>query len=62
MNYLRVQLKVCEGCGNLWFRTQMEGNYGQCCARRLAEHARAATAVRRKRRTKVALVTERGTA
>ena len=22
MMYLRVQLKVCEGCGGLWFRTQ----------------------------------------
>ena len=22
MVYLRVQLKVCEGCGGLWFRTQ----------------------------------------
>lgn len=22
MNYLRVNLKVCEGCGSLWFRPQ----------------------------------------
>ena len=22
MVYLRVQLKVCEGCGGLWFRAQ----------------------------------------
>jgi LSD1 subclass zinc finger protein len=22
MVYLRVNLKVCEGCGNLWFRAQ----------------------------------------
>ena len=22
MIYLRIQLKVCEGCGGLWFRTQ----------------------------------------
>jgi hypothetical protein len=22
MTYLRIFLKVCEGCGSLWFRTQ----------------------------------------
>ena len=42
MEYLRVQLKVCEGCGNLWFRTQSaEEVYGRCCAGKLAQHAKA---------------------
>jgi hypothetical protein len=42
MEYLRVQLKVCEGCGNLWFRTQStEDVYGRCCAGKLAQHAKA---------------------
>lgn len=41
MEYLRVQLKVCEGCGSLWFRTQTDGIYGRCCAGKLAQHAKA---------------------
>jgi hypothetical protein len=42
MEYLRVQLKVCEGCGGLWFRTQSaEDVYGRCCAGKLAQHAKA---------------------
>ena len=41
MEYLRVQLKVCEGCGNLWFRTQNADVYGSCCAGKLAQHAKA---------------------
>ena len=42
MEYLRVQLKVCEGCGKLWFRAaSVDGVYGNCCAGKLAEHARA---------------------
>ncbi len=53
MEYLRVQLKVCEGCGNLWFRTAMvEGVYGSCCAGKLAQHAKAAPREHRARRTK----------
>ena len=51
MEYLRIQLKVCEGCGNLFFRaTSMDGVYGKCCARRLAEHAKAEPEQRRGRR------------
>ncbi len=41
MEYLRVQLKVCEGCGGLWFRTSGEDVYGRCCAGKLAQHAKA---------------------
>ena len=42
MEYLRVQLKVCEGCGNLWYRTaSVDGVYGLCCAGKLALHAKA---------------------
>jgi len=41
MEYLHVQLKVCEGCGGLWFRTSGEDVYGRCCADKLAQHAKA---------------------
>lgn len=35
---LRVQLKICEGCGCLWFRTQNHGNvYCKQCEHRLKE-------------------------
>jgi hypothetical protein len=38
MNYLRMELKVCEGCGGLWLRTDAaNGVYCRGCARRLAE-------------------------
>lgn len=48
MEYLPVQLKVCEGCGNLWFRTQSdEAIYGRCCAGKLAQHAKARPEQRR---------------
>ena len=51
MEYLRVQLKVCEGCGNLWFRTtSVDGVYGKCCAGKLAQHATAQPEQRRVRR------------
>lgn len=51
MEYLRVQLKVCEGCGGLWFRTQnAEEKYGRCCAGKLAQHAMARPEQRREQR------------
>ena len=50
MEYLRVQLKVCEGCGGLWFRTQSAGVYGRCCAGKLAQHAKAKPDQRRANR------------
>jgi len=53
MEYLRVQLKVCEGCGKLWFRTtSVDGVYGSCCAGKLAQHAKAAPPQRHARRGK----------
>jgi hypothetical protein len=53
MEYVRVQLKVCEGCGGLWFRTQSaEDVYGRCCAGKLAQHARAKREQRQERRAK----------
>jgi hypothetical protein len=53
MEYLRVQLKVCEGCGGLWFRTQSaEDVYGRCCAGKLAQHAKAKPEQRSRRRAK----------
>ena len=48
MEYLRVQLKVCEGCGGLWYRTQsVDTVYGKCCAGKLAQHAKAEPEQRR---------------
>jgi hypothetical protein len=36
MTYLRVQLKVCEGCGGLWFRPQDRTDiYCFSCAEKL---------------------------
>jgi hypothetical protein len=56
MEYLRVQLKVCEGCGGLWFRTQnVEEKYGRCCAGNLAQHAMARLEQRRTRRHALAV-------
>ena len=61
MEYLRVQLKVCEGCGNLWFRTPAEDVYGRCCAGKLAQHAKAnSDQPRRGRRAKHSLHVVRG--
>src|SRR5271154_3817459 len=38
VNDLRIDLKVCEGCGVLWLRRVMvEGVYCRGCAGRLAE-------------------------
>ena len=38
MGYVRMDLKVCEGCGTLWFRAgSTVGVYWQACPRMLAE-------------------------
>lgn len=38
MNDLRMDLKVCEGCGALWLRAgTTEGVYCRGCAKRLAQ-------------------------
>jgi len=35
---LRVHLKVCEGCGCLWFRAQTQGGvYCTCCEEKLKD-------------------------
>lgn len=50
MNYLRMDLKVCEGCGALWLRTDATaGVYCRGCAQMLAEFP----APRRRRSTRV---------
>ena len=42
MEYLRVQLKVCEGRGGLWFRTEtLVKVYCTGCAGKMAGHAKA---------------------
>jgi len=38
MNYLRLELKVCENCGKLWLRTGvMDGAYCSDCFLRLSK-------------------------
>lgn len=50
MGYLRVDLKVCEGCGALWIRNGLDaGVYCRGCAARLKEFP----APRRRRSTRV---------
>jgi len=46
MNYFRVELKVCEGCGALWLRAAGQGVYCRWCALVLSEFP----VVRRSRR------------
>jgi hypothetical protein len=37
MNYLRMDIKVCEGCGALWLRAQTaDGIYCKTCRARLS--------------------------
>jgi hypothetical protein len=36
MNYLRLTLKVCEGCGALWLRRSIDGVYCAPCVRQLS--------------------------
>jgi hypothetical protein len=58
MNYLRMDLKVCEGCGALFLRTgALDGLYCRSCRTRLAEfpaaRGRRAPLGPRKRRTRL---------
>jgi len=46
MNYLRVEIKVCEACGTLWLRAVSQGVYCKECATLLSEFP----AVRKSRR------------
>jgi len=50
MNYLRVELKVCEGCGALWLRAMNRGVYCLGCAVRLSEFPAPRMSRRGKRR------------
>ena len=53
MEYLRVQLKVCEGCGGLWFRTEtLTKVYCEGCSGKMAMHAQAKPEKRSGRRPK----------
>ena len=54
MGYVRMDLKVCEGCGALWLRAgATEGVYCRACTRKLAEFP--APRRRRQARTRVGL-------
>lgn len=45
---LRVQLKICEGCGCLWYRIQNQGAvYCRACESRLSEFPAPTTRKRR---------------
>jgi hypothetical protein len=55
---LQVQLKVCEGCGCLWFRPQAESRvYCQPCHERLKDFPTPESRKRRGRPKKNALPT-----
>ncbi len=54
---LRVQLKVCEGCGCLWFRTQNLGNvYCKSCETKLMDFPAPGSRKRRGRPIKRPLI------
>jgi hypothetical protein len=54
---LRVQLKVCEGCGCLWYRTQMqESVYCLGCETKLKDFPTPETRKRRGRPVRKTLV------
>ena len=45
---MRVQLKICEGCGCLWYRAQTQGNvYCMECERKLKDFPSPETRKRR---------------
>jgi len=55
MNALRVELKICEGCGVLWLRAAtMDAVYCLGCAARLAEFPAPSPTRRRNQRQKPA--------
>lgn len=54
---LRVQLKICEGCGCLWFRSQTHGSvYCRECETKLREFPRPESRKRRGRPSRKPLV------
>jgi hypothetical protein len=55
---LRVHLKVCEGCGCLWYRVQAETSvYCSSCIERFKEFPKVKTRIRSGRPRKVVLPT-----
>jgi hypothetical protein len=54
---VRVQLKVCEGCGCLWYRAQNRGNvYCRDCQTRLEEFPSPQSRKRRGRPSRKVLI------
>jgi hypothetical protein len=54
---LRVQLKICEGCGCLWYRAQTQGSvYCNGCEEKLKDFPTPESRKRRGRRTGKTLV------
>lgn len=61
IEHIRVELKVCEGCGGLWLRAQNHGVYCRPCAVRLSDFPAPRGRSRAGRKRKVRLVVcERG--
>jgi len=55
---VRVQLKICEGCGCLWYRAQTQGSvYCKECDTKLKDFPSPETRKRRGRPARKALVT-----
>jgi hypothetical protein len=53
----RVQLKVCEGCGCLWYRAQTQGTvYGKECEMKLKDFPAPETRKRRGRPSRKSLM------
>ena len=53
MKLLRVDLKVCEGCGALWLRAMGHGVYCKRCAELLADFPAPRGRSRRGRRPRI---------
>lgn len=55
MKQVRVDLKVCEGCGALWLRAPQAGVYCRRCALLLSDFPAPRGKSRRGRKPKIAL-------
>jgi uncharacterized Zn finger protein (UPF0148 family) len=57
MDFTRVHLKICEGCGCLWYRAQTQGSvYCKACETKLQEFPTPESRKRRGRPTGKTLV------
>lgn len=54
--YSSVQLKVCEGCGSLWFRAEQAGVYCERCVRKLKDFPAPGSRRQRRQRHRTAAV------